>query len=158
MLALRARGGELERDFAYGVVRQLLEPALRDAGPDGTAELLSGAAALARPLLSTHAPSEAAPIARDHAYAVLHALYWLCANLSARTPMLLAIDDAHWADGRPCGSPRIWPGAWTSSRASCSWRPGPWTPPTARWRACSSRPPGPSSSSRPPSATRASDS
>ena len=31
---LRARGGELERDFSYGVVRQLFEPRLAACGED----------------------------------------------------------------------------------------------------------------------------
>ena len=29
---------------------------------------------------------------------MLHGLYWLCANLAARRPLVLAVDDAHWAD------------------------------------------------------------
>jgi AAA ATPase domain len=41
---LTARGSELVREFSYGVVRQLLEPALAAAGADERAELLSGAA------------------------------------------------------------------------------------------------------------------
>jgi hypothetical protein len=28
----------------------------------------------------------------------LHGLYWLCANLGRRSPLLLCIDDVHWAD------------------------------------------------------------
>ena len=28
----------------------------------------------------------------------MHALYWLTANLAAAQPLLLAVDDAHWAD------------------------------------------------------------
>jgi DNA-binding NarL/FixJ family response regulator len=28
----------------------------------------------------------------------MHGLYWLVANLAARQPLLLAVDDAHWAD------------------------------------------------------------
>ena len=32
MLVLRARGGEYERDFPYGVVRQLFEPLLAGGG------------------------------------------------------------------------------------------------------------------------------
>jgi hypothetical protein len=30
--------------------------------------------------------------------AALHGLYWLAANLAARAPLLLTLDDAHWAD------------------------------------------------------------
>jgi DNA-binding CsgD family transcriptional regulator len=91
MADLAARGAELERDFPYGVVRQLLEPALatdRD-------ELLSGAAALAAPLFG----GAVGPIAgSDASFAVLHGLHWLVVGLAARGPLVLAIDDAHWAD------------------------------------------------------------
>ena len=34
----------------------------------------------------------------DPSFVVLHGLYWLCANLAARRPVGLAVDDAHWAD------------------------------------------------------------
>src|SRR3954451_20059295 len=36
---------------------------------------------------------------RDADFAVLNALYWLCGNLCDRSPVLLVVDDAHWADG-----------------------------------------------------------
>jgi len=28
----------------------------------------------------------------------MHGLYWLIANLAARRPLVIAVDDAHWAD------------------------------------------------------------
>ena len=34
----------------------------------------------------------------DTSFAVLHGLYWLAANLADRRPLLIAVDDAHWAD------------------------------------------------------------
>jgi DNA-binding CsgD family transcriptional regulator len=34
----------------------------------------------------------------DRGFATLHGLYWLTANLAARASLLIAIDDAHWAD------------------------------------------------------------
>ncbi len=46
-LSLAARGTELERDYPFGVVRQLLEPTLRGRRPAERARLLDGAAALA---------------------------------------------------------------------------------------------------------------
>jgi AAA ATPase-like protein len=46
---LGARGSELERDFAWGVVRQLVEPALYRAGARERRRWFAGAAALARP-------------------------------------------------------------------------------------------------------------
>ena len=50
MRVLSARGGELEHDFSYGVVRQLFEPVLALAPAAEREELLGGAAALAAPL------------------------------------------------------------------------------------------------------------
>ena len=92
---LRARGSELESGFAFGVVRQLFERRLAGAGQDERAALLAGPAAAARPLL---AGEPAAQPAGGSSFAVLHGLYWLVVNLAAGGPLLLAIDDAHWAD------------------------------------------------------------
>jgi DNA-binding CsgD family transcriptional regulator/tetratricopeptide (TPR) repeat protein len=93
---LSARGGELERDFSFGIVRSLLEPALARASPREREELMSGAARLAEPVFAV-AP-ERQPASLDAAHATLHGLYWLVANLSQRAPLLLTVDDLHWAD------------------------------------------------------------
>ena len=90
-----ARGGELERDYGFGVVRQLLEPRLRRAPEAERAELLGGAAALAGPVVAGSATTPAGP---DAGFAVTHGLYWLVDNLARRGPALLVVDDAHWAD------------------------------------------------------------
>ncbi len=92
---LRARGSELESGFAFGVVRQLFERRLAAAGQGERAALLAGPAAAARPLL---AGDLVAQPAGDSSFAVLHGLYWLVVNLAAGRPVLLAVDDAHWAD------------------------------------------------------------
>jgi predicted ATPase len=92
---LSARGSELEADFAFGVVRQLFERRLTGAGEHERASLLVGPAAAAGPLLLG---KTAECSAGDTSFAVLHGLYWLTANLSAVQPLLLAVDDAHWAD------------------------------------------------------------
>ena len=34
----------------------------------------------------------------DVSFGALHGLYWLSANLATRRPLLLAVDDAQWAD------------------------------------------------------------
>ena len=47
---LRARANELERDFAYGCVRQLLEPVIARASDRERVRLFAGAAALSKPL------------------------------------------------------------------------------------------------------------
>ena len=93
---LGARGSELERSFSYGMVRQLFEPFLASQPGEERAELLGGAAALAEPLFDP-AQIEADPAA-DASLATLHGLYWLTANLAARRPLLLALDDLHWCD------------------------------------------------------------
>jgi DNA-binding CsgD family transcriptional regulator len=101
MRVLRSRGSELERDFAFGVVRQLFEPPLAEATDSERGHLLQGAAGVAAGLLGLPgAPTaEGAPTSEiDPSFAVLHGLYWLCANLAADGPLYIAVDDAHWAD------------------------------------------------------------
>jgi DNA-binding CsgD family transcriptional regulator/tetratricopeptide (TPR) repeat protein len=94
--ALGARGSELERSFSYGVVRQLFEPLLASLPTEERAELLGGAAGLAAPLFDpARVAAEPAP---ESALATVHGLYWLTANLAARRPLLLAVDDLHWCD------------------------------------------------------------
>ena len=34
----------------------------------------------------------------DPSFAILHGLYWLCANVTTVGPLCLVVDDAHWAD------------------------------------------------------------
>src|SRR2546430_16402764 len=99
MQVLGARGSALERSFSFGVVRQLFEPLLASLPSEERAELLSGAAALAEPLFD---PEQlVAETSTDSSLATLHGLYWLAANLAARAPLLLAIDDLHWTDLPP---------------------------------------------------------
>ena len=94
---LRARGGELEQGFQFGIVRQLFEPSLASQTPALREKLFDGAAKLARPVFDLAGPDESGR-AEDPSFAVLHGLYWLAANLAARRPLALLIDDAHWAD------------------------------------------------------------
>ena len=89
-----ARGGELEREFPFGVVRQLLEPVLVSAGEAERGTLLEGAAGLAESVLrAPDVEAEAEP-----PFSALHGLYWLVANLAAARPLLLVVDDVQWAD------------------------------------------------------------
>src|SRR5687768_6588250 len=100
MRVLRSRGTELEREFAFGVVRQLFEPPLAEASESERAELLEGAAGVAAGLLGLPGarPPDGPPASVDPSFAVLHGLYWLCANLTAAGPLCVVVDDAHWAD------------------------------------------------------------
>ena len=88
---LAARGAELEQDYPLGVVRQLLEPALRGASRDERDRWLTGAA-IAPALLRGEAP-----VAIEEG-AAFSALYWVLAAMSADRAVLVAIDDVHWCD------------------------------------------------------------
>jgi predicted ATPase len=91
---LAAQGSDLEREFAFGVVRQLFEPSL--VGDEEREALLAGAAAAAAPVLS--AVGGAGGGGGDGSFAALHGLYWLTVNLAGDGPLLLAVDDLHWCD------------------------------------------------------------
>ena len=98
MTVLTARAGELERGLPYGVVRGLFEkPVVRAPAGERNA-LLAGAAGLAAPVLGVAAGEGRGLLPDSAAFAALHGLYWLTANLAERAPLLLAVDDAHWAD------------------------------------------------------------
>jgi DNA-binding CsgD family transcriptional regulator len=92
---VRARGSELEAGFAFGVARQLFERRLAGVAAGEREALLAGPATAARPLLSGEF---AAQPAGASSFAILHGLYWLVVNLAAGRPLLIAVDDAHWAD------------------------------------------------------------
>jgi DNA-binding CsgD family transcriptional regulator len=96
MEVLRARGGELEREFSYGMVRQLFEPILARAEPGQREELLAGSAEMAGRLFGDG--SLEGMDGSDSSYATLHGLFWLAANVASARPLLLALDDLHWAD------------------------------------------------------------
>ena len=88
---LSARGGELEADVPFGVVRQLFEQAVA-----GDERALAGAARAAAPIFDL--ADEPQPAVADPGPRILHGLWWLCANLAADGPLVLHVDDAHWAD------------------------------------------------------------
>jgi DNA-binding CsgD family transcriptional regulator len=90
---LAGRATELERDFPFALVRQLLEPEIAALHAGEREAVLEGAAA-ARGALGLDPAGD-----RDHdTFAVLHGLYWVTAALAEHKPLLLAIDDAHTAD------------------------------------------------------------
>ena len=95
----QARGGELERSFAFGVTVQLFGGAVAALDSDQRAIVLSGAAELAIELIDPRGSANAWAVGSQEAlFSRLHGLYWLCMGLAARQPLVLVVDDAHWAD------------------------------------------------------------
>ena len=94
---LRARASDLERDFAYGLVRQLLEPVVVNSSEASREDLFEGAASLSKCLFAPSGAPAAAPSV-DNAFAMLHGLYWLVNNMAGESPVALFVDDLHWSD------------------------------------------------------------
>jgi DNA-binding SARP family transcriptional activator/DNA-binding CsgD family transcriptional regulator/tetratricopeptide (TPR) repeat protein len=94
MTVLSARASQLEREFGFGVVRQLFEPLLADR--DTRESVLTGAAATAGRVFDT-APALDQGSA-ESLFGVLHGLYWLTSNLAAAGPVMVAVDDVQWSD------------------------------------------------------------
>ena len=83
-------GSELETGFAFGVVRQLFERVLAAADR-------SGVPVAGRPG-RRGARAAGPPGAAPDQFAIVHGLYWLIVHLAAGQPVLIIVDDAHWAD------------------------------------------------------------
>ena len=84
----------LEREFGFGVVRQLF------AEVAGDPELTSGPAATVRGVLADSGSFEGT-------FPVLNGLHHLVLNLAARGPLLMSVDDLHWADPGLTAVPRV---------------------------------------------------
>jgi DNA-binding CsgD family transcriptional regulator len=89
---LWARGTELERDFAFGAVRQLFESWLFRAGPSEQRALWQGPAARIREIIVDPGSRPTGDLA------VLHGLFWLTVNGSRDRPLVLIVDDLQWCD------------------------------------------------------------
>ena len=93
MRVLSARGSEIEREFPFGVVRQLVEGPLRD--PAVAEAAYAGAAEGARPVFGS---ADVEEMEGSACFAALHGLFWLVVNLAGEGPLMLAVDDLHWCD------------------------------------------------------------
>ena len=84
----------LERDYAFGVARQLLGGAIAGLPPATRRSLFEGAAAGAREPLGFSSDSKA-----THAeYAQIEALHSVAERLAAEMPLMIAVDDLQWCD------------------------------------------------------------
>ncbi|TCO56026.1 ATP-binding protein [Actinocrispum wychmicini] len=90
--AVWAQAHPLERDFAFGVVRQLFQPLLTAMPETQRTAVLADLAGAAAQVVWQEAGDD------TDTFAVLHALYWLTARLAEQQPLLLAVDDLQWAD------------------------------------------------------------
>lgn len=95
LTVLRAASALVERDFEYGVVRQLFDPLLAAAAPDAHSRWLAASggrlpAALATVPLDRPEPHEEHGRVRE--------LQALLATVSAERPVLVLVDDLQWAD------------------------------------------------------------
>ena len=116
LTVLRARGGELEQHTPYGLVRELFAGPLAQAGRD---ELLTGAAALAAPVVAGSgevvAPAGAAPTGctgSPSTWPTARPWCWPSTTCSGPTR-------------RRCASWAISPGDSTASRCCWYWPPAP---------------------------------
>ena len=88
-------GAVLEREFAFGVVRQLFERVRRTSDPDERSRLFGGPARAAGALLGASRPPDLRDESRSFAY--LHGLHGLLVNL-AGGPHLHRDRRTAWAD------------------------------------------------------------
>lgn len=95
---VQGTGGELERDFPFGVVLSLFETLTAKRAAASRRSLFRGRAAAAQELLLAEQPDPSVWAAPSGEFALLHGLYWFSANLSEELPLAIIVDDLHWAD------------------------------------------------------------
>ncbi|TVZ91605.1 ATP-binding protein [Streptomyces sp. BK340] len=93
---LSARGGDQEQRVAFHVARQLLQPQLAGVPESELRSSLGSWYDIVGPALGLCAPTEGAPPDQQ---GLRDGLDWVLTHLAVRSaPMVLVLDDAHWAD------------------------------------------------------------
>ncbi|MDX6364439.1 MAG: hypothetical protein QOC85_3449 [Streptomyces sp.] len=99
VLTLRAQAAATEHDFAFGVVRQLIEPVLTRVPAEQAERWFQGTAHGARLILTEDASAgHDAPWPAEKLNLALTGLTTLVANMSRDSTVLILVDDLHWAD------------------------------------------------------------
>jgi DNA-binding CsgD family transcriptional regulator len=94
-LVVAGSAAEFERDMPFGVLVDALDPLLDADAVAGFGEDAIGELARIFPALRASAP---APAVGDERYRAHRAARGLLERLAERRPLLLALDDVHWAD------------------------------------------------------------
>ena len=123
---LTARASELERDFPFGLVRQLLEPPLATAAGADRTELLSGAAALAERVLAPEAAGQA--VAGDPSFGALHGLDGSLPTWPHGGPFSRSSTICTGPTCLRCAGCSIWPSGSMALRSRWSWPRGSASP------------------------------
>ncbi|MQY14915.1 hypothetical protein SRB5_50910 [Streptomyces sp. RB5] len=98
---LFARGGDQEQRVAFHVARQLLQPQLARFGEEELRETLGGWYGIVGPALGLAAGAGGAP---PDPQGLADGLDWVLTYLAThRAPLVLVLDDAHWADAESLG-------------------------------------------------------
>ena len=96
---LRGSGAALEREFGFGLVRQLLEREVRQLSPSESKRVFVGPAAPAAGVFGLPARALVPALETDPSFLVRHALVWVIEALGERGPLVLVVDDLQWVDG-----------------------------------------------------------
>ncbi|MFI9756902.1 AAA family ATPase [Streptomyces sp. NPDC051963] len=100
-MVLSARGGDQEQRVAFHVARQLLQPQLAAFPESDLRASLGSWYDIVGPALGLCAPTGGAPPDQQ---GLRDGLDWVLTHLAVRhAPMVLALDDAHWADPESLG-------------------------------------------------------
>ncbi|GAA3770941.1 AAA family ATPase [Streptomyces coacervatus] len=98
---LSARGGDQEQRVAFHVARQLLQPQLAGSAEGDLRASLGSWYDIVGPALGLCAPTDGAPPDQQ---GLRDGLDWVLTHLAVlRAPMVLVLDDAHWADPESLG-------------------------------------------------------